>query len=136
MRVGLRQYLERPGLQGVASQNGCGFIKTLVCRGLATPQVVVVHRRQVVMHQGVGVQHLDRCGHPRGTGLGHGEYCRALHHQEGPEPLAATQCRVAHRISQPGFGTLRQRQQALQRGLHDLGDLQKGGGEIGVDQCH
>ncbi len=81
--------------------------------GLAAPQVVVVHRRQVVVHQRIGVQHLDRGGDPRGAGLRHREQGGGLHHQEGPQPLAAAQRGVAHGLGQARLGAVDRRQQSL-----------------------
>ena len=46
-------------LQGIASQNGCGLAKAYVAGWVAATQVVVVHRWQVIMHQGIGVHHLN-----------------------------------------------------------------------------
>ncbi len=68
MGVGLGQHLEGAGLQGVAGQDGGRLVEGAMAGRLAAAQVVVVHRRQVVVHQGIGVQHLDRRGHPCGAG--------------------------------------------------------------------
>ena len=51
MGVGLGQDLERASLQCVAGQDSRRLIKRLMCARLATPQIVIVHGRQVVMHQ-------------------------------------------------------------------------------------
>ena len=54
--------LEGKTLQGIPSQNRCCFSKADVTGGAAATQVVVVHRRQVVMYQRVGMNHLQRAG--------------------------------------------------------------------------
>jgi hypothetical protein len=70
----------------------------LVVGGAAAPKVVVVHRRQVVVDEAHGVDHLHRA---RG---GHGGGGVAAHHgargeaQRGAHALAAGQQRVAHRL--------------------------------------
>ena len=48
---------------------------------------------------------------------------QSVEHAAAAQSFAATQCGVAHRVSQPGFRTLGRRQQAFQSGLHRLGDL-------------
>ncbi len=54
------------------------------------------------MHQGIGVQGLDRGADPQGPVLGNVEQARAGQDQEGPEPLAASEDRIAHRLLHPG----------------------------------
>ena len=66
--------------------------------GLPAAQIVVVHRRQVVVDQRIGVDHLHRAGrrHRRlggaPTGLGRHQ------HQHRPQPLARGQQAVANRL--------------------------------------
>ena len=73
LRVGMgivfAQHLERTALQRVAGQDRGRLVKRLMCAGFAAPQVVVVHRRQIVMHQRIGVHHLHRGRNPGGAGL-------------------------------------------------------------------
>ena len=69
MGVRLGQHLEGAGLQGVAGQDGGGLVEGAVARRLAAAQVVVVHRRQVVVDQRIGVQHLDRGSDARRAGF-------------------------------------------------------------------
>ena len=92
-----------------------------MCARFATPQIVVVHRRQIVMHQRISVHHLHRCGNPRGTGLIDAEQRCAFHHQEGPQPLPAAQRGIAHRLGQPAF-------RALDRGQQNVESLLNGRG--------
>ena len=54
------QHFERPRLQRVAGQDRDGLAEGHVARGLAAPQIVVVQRRQIVVDQRIGVQHLNR----------------------------------------------------------------------------
>src|SRR5262249_59802127 len=55
-----RQYLKRQSEEGVARKYRARFAKSLVASRPSPPQIVVVHRRQVIMDQGVGMNHLDR----------------------------------------------------------------------------
>ena len=58
----LRQHVERQRLQRIAGQDRRAFVERLVAGRPAAAQVVVVHRRQVVVDQAVGVDQLDRGG--------------------------------------------------------------------------
>ena len=57
---GIGQDLEGERLQSVARQNGGGFVEGAVGGRLSPPQIVIVHRRQVVMDQRIGVHAFDR----------------------------------------------------------------------------
>ena len=56
--------LEGQRLQGVAREDGCGFVELAVAGRPAAAQVVVVHGRQVVVDQRVGVDHFHRACQP------------------------------------------------------------------------
>ncbi len=89
-----------PARMAVASSNA-------VRARLAAAQVVVVHRRQVVMHQRIGVQHLHGRRHPAAAARGHVEQSRHLQHQKGAHALAAVQAGIQHRLDQPRLGARR-----------------------------
>ena len=80
----------------------------------------LVHAGQVVMDEGIGVQHLDsgtgphrrRTRDPEQTGRGPD--------QEGPQPLAAGEDRVAHGLLHPAVEAVGLGQDGVQ-GLIDLG---------------
>ena len=104
MCVRLRQQFERPALQGITRQNRSGLIECLMRAGFATPEVVVVHRRKIVMNKGVGVHHLHRGGNPCRTGLADGEQRGGFHHQERPHAACR---RPALRSASPRRAALR-----------------------------
>ena len=56
----VRQHFEREHLQRVADQDRGGLVEGAVAGRPAAPQIVVVHGGQVVVHQGVDVDELDR----------------------------------------------------------------------------
>ena len=62
VRVALAEQFEGFALQGIAHQQGRGFIKLLVATGLAAAKVIVVHAGQVVVHQGISVHQFDGQG--------------------------------------------------------------------------
>ena len=99
---GSRQHGERLGEQRVAGEDRQGLAEDHVAGRPAAAQVVVVHRRQVVVDQRVGVDHLDArrraaCARSRRrpTASHGGE------REDRPEPLAAGEQAVAHRLDQP-----------------------------------
>ena len=57
-----RQQLKRQRLQRIAHQHRGGLVEGLVTGGPAAPQVVVIHRRQIVMDQRVDVDEFDGAG--------------------------------------------------------------------------
>ena len=57
-----REQRERLGLQAVAGEDGDAVAVDDVQRRPPAPQRVVVHRRQIVVNQRVGVNQLDRAG--------------------------------------------------------------------------
>ena len=64
-RAVLGEQLEREALQRVADQQRRRLVELDVARRLAAAQHVVVHARQVVVHQRIGMDQLDRGGRPR-----------------------------------------------------------------------
>ena len=50
MGIVFSQYLERTALQRVASQDRGRLVEGLMCACFATPQVVIIHRRQIIVH--------------------------------------------------------------------------------------
>ena len=106
------------GQQSVPRQQGGGLRKLPVARGFAPTVVVIVHTGQVVVYQGIGVDHLHR--RPKGHGLflwnpvGAGE----LQCQNRPNPLAPSQQAVAHGLKALPLGAFPQGKQPVQRLLY------------------
>ena len=86
------------GLQRVAGEDRGRLVEGAVRGGLAAPKVVVVHGGQVVMHQGIGVQHLDRGSDPRRAGWRDREQRGGLDHEES---RAAACRRLARHSASP-----------------------------------
>ena len=97
----VRQHFEGARLQRIAGENGRGFVEGAMTGGPATAQVVIVHGRQVVVHQAVDVDEFDR-----GRG-GVEQFQRRAErfaggvHQHGTHALAARERAVAHGLEQP-----------------------------------
>ncbi len=100
MRVGVAQHLESLGQERITGEDRGCLVELAVGRGLAATQIVIVHRRQVVMHQRIGMHHLDGGGGAQGAVAAHAEQVRRGHHEKGPEPLAADHDGVAHGVEE------------------------------------
>ena len=100
----VRAGLEGQGLEGVPRENRRGFVEGLVA-GRPTPaQVVIVHGRQVVVDQGVGVQQFHR-RQGRGAGpitatAGPGR----RQHQGRAQAFSAREHAVPHGLMKPRRG--------------------------------
>jgi hypothetical protein len=70
-----------------------------VTGGLAAAEVVVVEGGEVVVDEGVGVEHLQGCaevGYSFGVGFGACDHACGLHAEDGAEALAACEGAVTH----------------------------------------
>ena len=131
------QHLKGQGQQGVAGQDGHRLAEDLVAGGPAATQIVVVHGRQIVVDQRIGVDHFH------GAGGGHGRSDippASLCRQQGehrPQPFPRRQQAVTHGLPQPGGATLGQvgivAQGRIDRGSQPLGVF---GPRRNQDVCH
>ena len=110
---------EGQGLKCIARQNSRRLVPTAMYGRSPTPQIVVVHRRKIIVDQRIGVQRLD-CGR-RVQRLGRVDTMQrgALQNQVPAQALAAGH-RVAHRLDQRLGWICRQ------------GPLQAAGGKAGA----
>ena len=92
--------LERQGLQAVAHEHRGRLVEGDVTGGAPPAEVVVVHGGEVVVHEGIRVDVLER-----GGGI-HGGFHRSPEgdargaRDRGPQPLAAAERRVAQRLDE------------------------------------
>ena len=116
--------LDRPGEQRVAGENRGRLIERLVHGRPPTPQIVVVHRRQVVVYQRIGVDQFDRAGHTQGGGRAAVHGFASRHDQQWAQPLAAVEYGITHRVAGAGwrrFGL--HRRDPAHQGLFHGGEL-------------
>jgi hypothetical protein len=122
------------GIEAVAGEDGDVLAVLHVARGPSAAQVVVVHGRQVVVDERVGVDELDGRGQGEHAGRVAADGPLGGQRQHGPDALAAGQQRVAHRLLQPsrlrrGAGEAQVGEVALDRvaqGLRVGAHLQQG----------
>ena len=100
MRLRPRQDVEGERQQPVAGEDRGRLVERLVRGRPAAPQVVIVHRGQVVMHERIAVHEFERGAGHQGALARRLEQRRGLDHQERPQPLAAAEAHIAHRIHQ------------------------------------
>ena len=98
MRRGAAQDLERECEQRVARQYRRRLIESPMHGGTAAAQVVIVHRRQVIMDEGVAMHAFNGGTRLQRAGFIHAKEASALGDEKGPDPLAGRQQRIAHRL--------------------------------------
>jgi hypothetical protein len=128
--------LERRRLKGIADEERRGLVELDMHGGLAAAQDVVVHARQVVMHQRVRVDQLDRARRDLET-LGRRVSDFACGESEQrPHALAAFERRVAHCLVQARGSDVRCRQKARERAFHARLHVAHPGLKVTVAQIH
>ena len=131
MRVLVRQHLEGERLQGVAGEDGRRLVELLVAGRLAAPQVVVVHGRQVVVDQRIGVHEFDRArGAQRRTTTATLNKVALGQHEKSAQPLAAAEAGIAHGLEDPRLSGIPLRQQTIHGALDRAGGMRQGGVEF------
>jgi hypothetical protein len=115
--VEARDGLEGEGLEGVAGEDGGGLAEDDVAGGQAAAEVVVVEGGEVVVDEGIGVDHLERGTERRGLGV---EFLRTQNHtggfetEDGAEAFSAREGAVAHCPVDGVRGGVRRGKQALE----------------------
>ena len=84
-------HFKGPAEQGIAGENGHGIAVHLVIGGATTPQIVVVHGRQIVVDQRHGVDHLQSHGRWHRQGGITADQLTRCQAEDRPEPLASSQ---------------------------------------------
>ncbi|MNO76868.1 hypothetical protein D3C76_679550 [compost metagenome] len=110
----VEQGAERQALQAIAGEDRAGFIEFFVRSRLATTQIVVVHGRQIVVYQRIGVDQFHCAGRAVGLlGLAAQGFAGGVGQQRA-HALAAIHHAVAH-----GFVQSRQlRARRGEQGFH------------------
>jgi len=68
-----REKLEGKSEQCIAGEEGGGFVELLMGGGVAAPEVIIIHARQVIVDQRIRMQAFE--GNGRGEGLDRGAAC-------------------------------------------------------------
>ena len=92
----LRDDREGFGEEPIPCQHRDAFSEDDMSGGLTAAQIVVVHAGQVVVHEGVGVDDLNRTGGTEGVPGISTAGLRSSETENGPEALAAREDGVAH----------------------------------------
>jgi hypothetical protein len=97
--------------QGVAGQDGDAFAENFVIGRFAAAQIVVVHRRQIVVDEGIGVDALDGASQRHGLLDGAAASLRRRQAERRAEAFAARENGIAHGLVDGGrFGVGRRQQ--------------------------
>ncbi len=106
--------------QSIACEYRNGFtIHFMVCR-LTAPQIIIVHRRQVIVNQGVTVDHFNGGGGRQYLFDCASDRFAGRRHQHGPNAFTTGKYRIAHRIVQTAGQGRRIRQISVECGLNQL----------------
>ena len=117
----LRGDFKRLRQQRVARQHGDAFAENFVVGGLAAAEIVVVHRRQIVVDERVGVDALDGAGERHGVGFAAAAGGGGREAKRRAHPFAAGKERVAHGlVNRGGLGFLGG-QEFVERGVDGFG---------------
>ena len=94
------EHLERKSLQSVAREQGDGLSKRAMAGRRPATQIVVVHRRQVVVDERVCVDELDRARRGYEVLILAVQRFTSGEHENGTDALASGEHRVSHRFVQ------------------------------------
>src|SRR3990170_3550213 len=111
--------------KGIAGKNGGCLIEGDMERGAATPDGVVVHGGQVVMHQRVAMHAFERASGGKGVLLLDAKQTRRFDEKKRSQSLAAPKRRIAHGLAEPGSqggGAQALGEQAVEPSLEGAGD--------------
>ena len=111
--------LEGERQQGVAGEDGQRLAEDLMAGGPPATQIVVVHRRQIVVHERIGVNHLDGAGRRHGRLHVAAACLRGQQRQHRSQAFSRRQQAVAHGLDQFG-GAARRQLGATVQGRLDL----------------
>jgi hypothetical protein len=101
------QQLERQGLQRIAGQHRRRLVPFHMHCRQAAPQRIVIHRRQIVMHQAIGMQTFHRRRRIHRGVRRDAVQRRRFQHQKAAQPLAPRHG-IAHRVDHRLIGQVRQ----------------------------
>jgi hypothetical protein len=109
--------LEGEGQQRIAHEDRLGLPKGFVHGGPAAAQVVVVHRGQIVVHEGIGVDHLERGRRGQHAVFRSPEGLAGRDRQQRAQSLASAEHRMPHRLDEAPHGLRGAREQLVDRAL-------------------
>ena len=130
MHVSARHGVEGEREQRVAGQDRGRLVEGLVHRRPPAPQIVVVHGRQVVVHQRITMDEFERAAGVQRAGAADAEQRRALHHQKRPQAFAAAERAMPHGGEQAlRPGDLAGQRRAVEQPLEQALGLARDGGQ-------
>src|SRR6185312_3353270 len=115
-----REQLEGERLQPVADQNRRRLVVGLVAGGSAAAQIVIVHRRQIVVHERVHVHELDGARRTLHLALREPECAGGGKYEGRPHAFASAEYAVAHCLVKSSRHERRRRKARGERALHAL----------------
>ena len=114
----MTENLEGQGKQGIADEDRRRLVEPDVNRVLTAAHGIVVHARQIVVDQRIGVNHFDGSGDPQCRSPRDSEHLSAGQGGDRAKPLAGGEGYVPHRLEHLGFGALCFRQQIIENAVY------------------
>src|SRR5690606_18544180 len=123
MRGGIGHQLECKRQQRIAGEDGGRFVILAMQRRTAAAEIVIVHGRQIVMHEAVSVHAFDCArGAQQGAFVGV-EDPPGFEREERTQPLAATESSVPNGVQQARLRPLLTGQEPVEGGMDPLGGV-------------
>ncbi len=114
------EYFECQRLQRIPGEDGHRFAEGHMAGGPAAAQLIIVHRRQIVVDQGVGVDQLHRTGRRIQRRPRVAAKLAAGVDQQRAQAFASAEHGMAHRLMKQLRGRVGTRQHLLERALRPL----------------
>jgi hypothetical protein len=122
-------------MQAVTREDRRRFVECTMHGRLAAAHIVIVHRRQIVVDQRIDMDCLDRAGGARGAFAIDPEQAGGGEDQQRPQPFAATDRCMPHRLVQFGARIVGYREHHVEAAI----DLRAHLGQRGFERrrgCH
>jgi hypothetical protein len=107
--------------QGIAGEDSNAFPEHFVIGGFATTKIIVIHGRQVVVDQRIGMNTFDRAGQGHGVSLGASASSGGGQAQSGAHSFSSRKEGVPHGLMDRCRAGGRWRQKAIQRAIDRFG---------------
>jgi len=106
------------GQKAIPSQDGDGFPENAVIGRASTSEIIIIHAREIVMNEGIGVNAFDGAGGREGEGFGATSGPSSCQAENGAKPLSSGKKAVPHGlVNQRRVGFCRN--QPVQGFFHD-----------------
>jgi hypothetical protein len=115
MRIAVDEYLKCNGKESIARQHGGCLVEGDMRRRSSSAEVVIVHAWEIVMDQGICVQHFHGSANTQSARRIDVKQRRRAQNQKRAQPFAGGENGISHRLVDALVQTMRRRQNTLQQ---------------------